>query len=83
LASNFKIIETGVKTPHEEMKRYIQRSAVYLALAKETWGIGIAEACASGIPVLGWSWGNVVNLVQHGVNGYLAKPNDVDDLCEG
>ncbi len=80
---NFRILPHGGKTPHDDMKLIVQRSGVYLSLAKETWGIGTLEAMASGIPVLGWDWGGNSFLVQTGVNGYLAKPNDIDDLCEG
>jgi hypothetical protein len=33
---NFKIIESGGKTPHDQMRRFIQRAGVYLSVAKET-----------------------------------------------
>lgn len=81
--ANFKIIETGVRTPHKEMRKFVQQAGIYLSVAKETWGIGIVEAMASGTPILGWNHGGNSFLVQHGVNGYLAKPGDIDDLCEG
>lgn len=80
---NFKILENAGKTPPDEMKGYIQRAGVYLSLSKETFGIQCLESMASGVPVLGWAWGGNVDLIQAGVNGYLAKPGDVDDLCEG
>lgn len=73
---------TGVM-PHDEMRRMITRAGVYLATTKETGGIGILEAMASGVPVLGFNWGAVVDLVQHGVNGYLARAGDWDDLARG
>lgn len=73
----------GKVVPHEEMRTMIQEAAVYLAPTKETWGIGIWEAMASGIPVLGYAHGGILDLVQHGVNGYLARPGDLNDLGEG
>ena len=80
---NFRVLPNGSRTPHEEMKGFIQRSGVYLSTSKETFGLSILESMASGKPILGWNWGGNTQLVQHGVNGYLAKPNDIDDLCEG
>lgn len=77
---NIKV--TGLM-PFEEMKPIIQQAAIYLATTKETFGIGTLEAMASGVPILGWAYGGNLDLVQHGINGYLATPNDYDDLAEG
>ena len=68
---------------HGLMKRYIQRSMIYLSTTKETFCIGALEAMAAGIPVLGFDWGGNSNLIEHGVNGYLARVNDIKDLAEG
>lgn len=80
---NFKLLPNGERTPHHEMKGYIQKAGIYLSVARETFGITVLESMAAGVPVLGWNWGGNTQLVQHGINGYLAKPNDIDDLCEG
>lgn len=68
---------------HAEMKRMVQRAAVMCSTVKETFGILHLEAMASGVPVLGFRQGGILETVQHGVNGYLAKPGDYDDLAKG
>ena len=65
------------------MKEMVQKANVYLATTKETFGIGTLEAMASGIPVLGFAHGGTLELITHGVNGYLADPGDYDMLAEG
>ncbi len=78
--SNVKV--TGIR-PHHEMKRLVQSALAYLSTTKETFGIGTLEALAAGTPVLGYAHGGNLEMVQHGVNGYLARPGDEDDLAEG
>lgn len=79
---NLKVLKDGV-VPHSEMKRLVQRAGVYLSLVKETFGIGVLEAMAAGVPVLGWNYGGNSFLVEHGVSGYLAEPGNLDDLYTG
>jgi glycosyltransferase involved in cell wall biosynthesis len=78
--TNLKI--TGL-LPHDKMKDMIQRSGIYLSTAKETFGIGVLEAMASGVPVLGFKNGGNAILIEHGQTGYLAVPNNLDDLVKG
>lgn len=77
---NFRVV--GV-VPHDKIKKIIQSANIYLSTTLETFGIGTLEALASGVPVLGFDWGGNRDLVQHGVNGYLVKPYDVDGLKAG
>lgn len=67
--------------PFDKMREIIQGCTIYLSTTKETGGIGIMEAMASGKPVLGYREGAIVDLVQHGVNGYLAE--NAQDLIQG
>lgn len=69
--------------PADNMREIVRRSAVYLATTKETFGIGILEAMAAGVPVLGYNHGGIRDLVVHGVNGYLAAVGDKQDLEAG
>lgn len=69
--------------PHHKMKILVQRASVYLSTTKETFGIGILEAIASGTPVLGSNHGGNKIIVEHGKTGYLAKPDSVDDFVAG
>jgi hypothetical protein len=69
--------------PHDKMKQVIQRAAVVMSPIKETWGLLQAEALAAGTPVLGYAYGGNLDLIKHGVDGYLAKPGNIDDLADG
>jgi glycosyltransferase involved in cell wall biosynthesis len=69
--------------PYDDAKRYVRYAGVYLATARETFGIGTIEAMAAGVPVLGWRWGGQAEIVRHMVDGYLAEPGNYEDLHEG
>ncbi len=71
------------RRPFDSMKPFVQEAALYLATTKETFGIGILEAMACGIPILGFRWGAVPDFVEHGVHGFLAEPGDLDGLIDG
>lgn len=69
------------RLPHEEMKRYIQHAGVYLSTPRETFGIGMLEAMACGVPVLSFKWGGAQEVVRHKETGYVAA--NEEDLITG
>lgn len=78
-SSNVKVC--GV-LPVGELKPIIQRAGVYLATARETFGIGTLEALAAGVPVAGWDYGGQSEIIIPGETGYLAPYGDYNALAE-
>lgn len=64
-------------------KQLVERAGIYLCTTRETFGLGTVEALASGVPVVGWSWGGQVDIVKHKETGWLCPPGDIDGLAEG
>jgi len=69
--------------PLGSMKEWVRHSGLYLATARETFGIGTLEAMSCGVPVVGWDWGGQTEIIKHGETGFLAKPGDYQALAEG
>ena len=67
--------------PYESMRPLIQQAGVYLATARETFGIGTLEALAAGVPVAGWRYGGQEEIIIEGETGYLAEYGDLDGLA--
>lgn len=79
-AKNLEVI--GLQS-YDTMKEILYQNSLYFSPTKETFGIGILEAMASGMAILAWNWGNASELIKHQVTGYLAKPGDYDDTVVG
>ena len=43
----------------------------------------VMESLSCGTPVAAFDTGGMKDMIEHGVNGYLAKPYDTMDLAEG
>jgi len=50
---------------------------------EENAPLTVSEALLCGTPVISFPVGNVADLIEHKVNGYLAKPLDVEDFARG
>src|SRR3972149_11505851 len=71
------------KLPFDQSKKLIQQAGVYLCTTRETFGIGTLEAMACGVPIVGYAWGGQAEFIEHGVDGWLVTPGDIDGLAEG
>lgn len=76
------LVEVG-RQPYEKGKALVRKAGVYLATAKETFGIGTLEALAAGVPVVGFAHGGQTEIIEHGRDGWLVHPGDIDGLAEG
>lgn len=55
---------------------------VHPTICLEVFGLNIAEALAMNKPVLATRCGGAEMQIEEGVNGWLVKPNDVDELAK-
>jgi len=78
-SSNVRVIGNQ---PYLTMKETVAHAGVYLATARETFGIGTLEAMACGVPIAGWDWGGQSEIIVNGETGYLAPPGDFKSLAE-
>lgn len=79
-ASNVELVG---RMPYNEMRDLVRHAGAYLATSRETFGLGTLEAMAAGVPVVGYAFGGQVEIIEHGVDGWLVRPGDADGLAEG
>jgi glycosyltransferase involved in cell wall biosynthesis len=67
----------------DELRRLMSRSAVTICAVRwdEPFGMVAAEAQMAGCPVAAYRRGAMSEVVEEGVSGFLAEPDDVDDLA--
>lgn len=76
------VIFTGRIDDVEEKKKLLQHARWYINLAKESFGIGTAEALCSGVPIFGytgWATGYMVD----NNNGYLVEEKNDEKIVDG
>lgn len=67
----------------DDVAAFLNAGDVYLSTsAYEGFGLSVAEAMATGLPVVSTQAGGVVDLVESGVTGHLAPVGDVDGLAD-
>lgn len=76
------ITHTG-KMNYDRAREVLRRASVYLATTRETGGITVLEALASGIPALGFDHGVNPEIIRHKETGFLAPVGDYAALREG
>jgi glycosyltransferase involved in cell wall biosynthesis len=60
---------------------YAALDVFVLASKSECYGMVTVEALVSGLPVIGTNDGGTISLIDHGRNGFLVAPRDVDALA--
>jgi D-inositol-3-phosphate glycosyltransferase len=60
---------------------YAALDVFVLASKSECYGMVTVEALVSGLPVVGTNDGGTISLIDHGRNGFLVEPRNVDALA--
>ena len=68
----------------EDLPKYYGVASCFVHPAvQEQWGLVVNEAMAAGLPILiSDKVGCRYDLIKDGVNGFLFKPNSVEDICD-
>jgi len=72
------IVFLGFIPPEQLPPVFAMSEILLLPSLHEPWGAVVNEALASGIPVMVSSVAGAADLVEHGKNGYIIDPNDID-----
>ena len=71
---------------HDEISQVLLYSAADIVVApsmQENLSNTVMESLACGTPVVAFNIGGMPDMIDHHVNGYLARPFDPDDLADG
>lgn len=80
----YKIEYLGFLDDEEKISKAYSRASVFVVPSLEdTFNQSVAEAMACETPVVAFDGIGITDIVDHKVNGYLAKYKDVEDLADG
>lgn len=65
------------------IKIYSAADVMVVPSTQESFGQTASEAMACGTPVVAFAYSGLLDIVEHKINGYLAKPFDSNDLARG
>ncbi len=69
--------------PHPEVLKHFNQADIFVMPSLiEGFGIVFLEAMAAGVPAIGSSLGGTRELITDGINGFLVKPLDVQNLAQ-
>jgi glycosyltransferase involved in cell wall biosynthesis len=75
-----RVVLEGVVPSDEIQSRLKRADALVLPSRWDGWGLVINEALSVGVPVIASNQCGAADLIQHGVNGYVFRSEDVEDL---
>lgn len=80
---NIDKVELLGRKSHEETINMLKKARVLIFPSEwlETFGLGIIEAFACGVPVIAAKQKTIEEIIQHGMNGLLFEPGNSHDLA--
>ena len=77
-----EVVFCGAKTGENLSRHYASADLFLFPSLSETYGLVVAEAMASALPVIGFDYAAPAALIESGVNGWLAPFGDEDAFIE-
>lgn len=70
------------RVPIEEVSRHYRNASIFCLPTKlEPFGIAFIEALTHKLPIVGTNIGAIPDFIEHGRNGYLVEPYEVNELA--